>query len=61
MNLIDEWNRVPSNDVITLSDEHGDVICTVTKKGSFANTIRRLTETVPEKDILSDRWRWRVK
>jgi hypothetical protein len=60
MNLIDAWKTVPNNSEITLLDEHGDEVAHVTKRGSFANAVRRLMEIVPEHEILSDRWRWRV-
>ena len=61
MNLIDEWKRVPNGDEITLVDVHGTEIIHIIKRGSFAGVVRRLTEHVPEEDILSDRWRWRVR
>lgn len=61
MNLIDAWNQVPSNDEITLFNEGGDEIAKVVKRGTFANTVRRLMDIIQEKDILSDRWRWRIR
>lgn len=60
MNLIDAWNKVPSNNEIVLVDEHGEEIISVVRRGTFANAVRRLMEVTQEENILSDRWRWRV-
>jgi hypothetical protein len=61
MNIVTAWKEVPSGDEITLLDEHGNEEVKVVKRGSFAGVIRQLTELVCEDDILSDRWRWRLR
>lgn len=60
-NLIDVWNAAPSGDEITLLGKLGEERVKVIKRGSFAGTVRKLTEVIPEEEILSDRWRWRIK
>jgi hypothetical protein len=60
MNLIEAWKQVPSGAEIALVGEHGEEEITVVKRGTFANTVRRLMDVTHEEDILSDRWRWRV-
>jgi len=61
MNLIEAWNQVPSGDEITLVSPTGDEVAKVIKRGSFAGIIRRLYDITSEENILSDRWRWRIK
>lgn len=61
MNLIDTWNKVPKNDEFVLLDEEGNELIRVVKRGSFGNLIRRLSDMTSDENILSDRWRWRIK
>lgn len=61
MNLIDMWNKVPKNDEFVLLDEEGNEVIRVVKRGSFGNLIRRLSDMTSDENILSDRWRWRIK
>ena len=61
MNLIDTWNNVPKNDEFILLDEEGNEVIRVVKRGSFGNLIRRLSDMTSDENILSDRWRWRVR
>ena len=60
MNLIEAWLQVPNENDITLLDKEGYEDIKVTKRGSFANVVRMLTEITSEENILSDRWRWRL-
>lgn len=60
MNIVEAWNTVPEDDLLVLYSEAGSPVVEVTRRGSFIGAVRKLMELVPEKDILSDRWRWRV-
>ena len=60
MNLIEAWLQVPNENDITLLDKEGYEDIKVTKRGSFANVVRMLTEITSEENMLSDRWRWRL-
>ncbi len=61
MNLIEIWNTIRSGDEATLVDEHGTEIVHIIKRGSFIGILRQLYDKASEENILSDRWRWRVK
>lgn len=60
MNLIEAWLQVPNGNEFTLLDKEGYEIVRITKRGSFANIVRMLTEVTSEENILSDRYRWRI-
>ena len=60
MNLIEALLQVPNENDITLLDKEGYEDIKVTKRGSFANVVRMLTEITSEENMLSDRWRWRL-
>lgn len=61
MNLIEAWNATPYGDEIVLFSKFGDELVRVVKRGSFAGVIRQLYDMTSEENILSSRWRWRIK